>query len=80
MKFGIDESKSSDFKNDEMEGVDFRNGCPSPAISRSAACKDYVKRAGPLQWHLMGMVRTRRLIGRLGVGYLPARYMPYTLT
>ena len=34
MKFGIDGSKSSDFKNDVMEGVDFRNGCPSPTISR----------------------------------------------
>ena len=49
MKFG------TDFKNDEMEGVDFRNGCPSPAISRSAAHEDYVKMAGPLLWHLIGM-------------------------
>jgi len=44
---------SPDFKSDEMEGVDFRNGCPSPAISRSTACEDYVKRAGPLRWHLL---------------------------
>ena len=58
MKFGIEESKSSDFENDEMEEVDFWNGCPSPAISRSSACEDYVKRAGPLQWHLMGMPST----------------------
>ena len=48
-------SNSSDFKNDEMEGVDFRNGCPSPAISRSAACDDYVEMAGPLRWRLIGM-------------------------
>ena len=57
MKFGIvmNLSKSSDFKNDEMEGVDFRNGCPSLAISRSAACDDYVEMAGPLRWRLIGM-------------------------
>ena len=59
MKFGIDESKSADFKNDEMEGVEFWNGCPSPAISRSAACEDYVKMAGPLLWHLIGMNEVR---------------------
>ena len=57
MKFGIDESKSSDFKNDEMEGVEFRNGRPSPAISRSAACEYYVEMAGALQWHLIGMLQ-----------------------
>ena len=38
MKFGIDESKSADFKNDKMEGVEFWNGVrlpPFPARQRA---------------------------------------------